>query len=151
MSWDVLTLWALALVGLVSLPHWWRLVGARVRVLWKLRLTRWRHRHATGPVPRERIRESWRAVLWGEQCGRCAACWEPLSVPPWPVDHIVPVHRGGVTQLWNLQTLCSQCHGVKTSREGGGEPKVPRVPLALAPLAPGGGNLRFPVCLWHTP
>ena len=40
-------------------------------------------------------------------------CWMPSA----EVDHRIPLHRGGLDTLSNLQGLCKSCHSEKTSRE----------------------------------
>ena len=44
----------------------------------------------------------------GFQCVKC------LSLGPLEVDHIIPVAKGGSWEPSNLQTLCSECHRLKT-------------------------------------
>lgn len=39
--------------------------------------------------------------------------------PDCEVDHIKPDHMGGLTELSNLQTICKQCHALKTAGEAG--------------------------------
>lgn len=34
------------------------------------------------------------------------------------VDHITPLHLGGGNNMDNLQSLCKDCHAVKTAGEG---------------------------------
>lgn len=41
-------------------------------------------------------------------CVACGSAEDPH------VDHVVPVSRGGVTTLANLQRLCAPCHAAKT-------------------------------------
>jgi len=47
----------------------------------------------------------------------CQACGR---APSTDVDHIVPLARGGINALDNLQGLCHSCHSAKTAREDGG-------------------------------
>lgn len=42
------------------------------------------------------------------------ACVKCGSSGPLEVDHIRPVAQGGSWELSNLQTLCSECHRLKT-------------------------------------
>jgi 5-methylcytosine-specific restriction protein A len=35
------------------------------------------------------------------------------------VDHIIPLHKGGADEWWNLQGLCRECHAKKTSKDMG--------------------------------
>jgi 5-methylcytosine-specific restriction protein A len=38
------------------------------------------------------------------------------------VDHMVPLAKGGTDDESNLQSICSQCHHVKSIRDHGGTP-----------------------------
>lgn len=50
----------------------------------------------------------------------CQACgWKPLSRMALDVDHIVPRAAGGSNRATNLQTLCPNCHRIKTLRDAG--------------------------------
>ena len=48
------------------------------------------------------------------QCAHCG------SVANLETDHIIPKHRGGTDAWSNLQSLCVECHKIKTAREAGG-------------------------------
>jgi len=48
---------------------------------------------------------------------RCAECTEPFVDLTFEVDHIKPVHLGGLTERQNLQYLCRGCHALKTARQ----------------------------------
>ena len=48
----------------------------------------------------------------GYSCVECGAAAQE-------VDHIVPRAMGGEDDVWNLQSLCTSCHRMKTSREAG--------------------------------
>lgn len=48
---------------------------------------------------------------------RCVMCGSgPTDDNPLEVDHIVPLALGGANALYNLRTLCSDCHGAVTAR-----------------------------------
>lgn len=47
------------------------------------------------------------------QCVKCGA------IANLEADHIVPLHRGGTNDSCNLQSLCRQCHAIKTAAEQG--------------------------------
>jgi 5-methylcytosine-specific restriction endonuclease McrA len=47
------------------------------------------------------------------QCAKCGAIAELEC------DHIVPLHKGGSDEWSNLQSLCRQCHAIKTATEQG--------------------------------
>ena len=50
---------------------------------------------------------------------RCKFCGAGPPAVTLEVDHIVPVSRGGLTQMSNLQTLCSDCNQGKSNRFSG--------------------------------
>ena len=59
----------------------------------------------------QRIRE--RILIRDEYtCRKCGHVSRRLEV-----DHITPLHMGGVEADSNRQALCSSCHGVKTEGE----------------------------------
>jgi 5-methylcytosine-specific restriction endonuclease McrA len=43
----------------------------------------------------------------------CASCGATQDLT---VDHIVPLSRGGSSDLSNLQTLCRSCNGIKSGQ-----------------------------------
>lgn len=43
----------------------------------------------------------------------CRKCGGPGK----DVDHVIPVHRGGQTELSNLQLLCRACHRLKSGAD----------------------------------
>ncbi|WP_442969820.1 HNH endonuclease [Roseibium sp. Sym1] len=53
--------------------------------------------------------------------GRCTECERELlfdgGFHEWHVDHVLPVYRGGLTTLRNLQALCVACHSRKSAEE----------------------------------
>lgn len=55
----------------------------------------------------------------------CRVCGRVTGTPE--CDHIVPESMGGESVLRNLQTLCVECHAVKTTREANGGQDVRRV------------------------
>lgn len=70
--------------------------------------------------------------LWND---RCAYCREPLQAdPPWHVEHVTPIARGGSGLLSNLAPSCPPCNsrkGTKTAEEYG-HPTVSRQARAVA-------------------
>ena len=50
---------------------------------------------------------------------RCKFCGAGPPAVTLEVDHIIPVSRGGLTQMSNLQTLCSDCNQGKSNRFSG--------------------------------
>jgi 5-methylcytosine-specific restriction endonuclease McrA len=47
---------------------------------------------------------------------RCRGCGATSEVEVLHVDHIIPVSKGGTTDLENLQTLCQTCNLGKSNR-----------------------------------
>lgn len=41
---------------------------------------------------------------------RCVLCGSTADISPIEVDHIVPVSKGGVSDISNLRTLCERCN-----------------------------------------
>jgi 5-methylcytosine-specific restriction protein A len=64
--------------------------------------------------------ETLRRAVYRRQDGRCALCGWPLG-ERWEVDHIVPVARGGTSDLSNLRALHQACHRQVRGRRGAGE------------------------------
>ena len=79
-----------------------------------------RHSHYKRAVPpqvkqreRQTLRKNYR--LWYEQLvaayeERCANCGERGKLV---LDHVMPIAKGGLSKLDNLQLLCSICNGIK--------------------------------------
>lgn len=70
-----------------------------------------RKRGSAGVRDRERIRK--------RDCGICQECVRQgrLGVPGGPVDHIVPLWKGGSDDDCNKEVLCVPCHDAKSARE----------------------------------
>ena len=45
------------------------------------------------------------------------SCRKCGSIVGLECDHIVPLHRGGTNDPGNLQSLCKECHAIKTATE----------------------------------
>ncbi|GHH80337.1 hypothetical protein GCM10018781_60340 [Kitasatospora indigofera] len=77
----------------------------------------------SGPGELKRVRPPvWakRAVFYRER-GRCASCRTDLSglidtFPDSNYDHMIPLARGGLNDLTNLQLLCGRCNLKKSDR-----------------------------------
>lgn len=69
-----------------------------------------RKRGSAGMRDRERIRE--------RDCGLCQECRRQGRVSlGGPVDHIVPLWRGGSDEEFNKELLCDSCHLAKSASE----------------------------------
>jgi 5-methylcytosine-specific restriction endonuclease McrA len=92
---------------------------------------------AARPAPFRRIPLALRHAVLARDRYKCAACGMSPAIYPFctlEVDHIVPVARGGRSELSNLRTLCSLCNLGKGARlEPGPAPGDP----ALPPPEPG--------------
>jgi len=54
-----------------------------------------------------------RLRVYLKNLGMCAMCGRGLQLDSWEADHIIPWSRGGPTEVWNGQALCSSCHALK--------------------------------------
>lgn len=93
-----------------------------------IRQRRWRAANLDRARLREQVRtNNYRArqygvrgvltlVEWVMRCAefgnRCAECGEPETT----IDHIVPMERGGVNSIENIQPLCRACNRRKGRR-----------------------------------
>lgn len=57
------------------------------------------------------------ALLFVKQRGHCAICKTKTSFADMHRDHIVPIKRGGLNLLSNLQLLCVQCNCSKGAKD----------------------------------
>ncbi len=55
-------------------------------------------------------------ILFFKQDARCAICGHSPGVKMMDVDHIVPVSRGGMDDIENLQLLCRPCNQQKSAK-----------------------------------
>lgn len=53
---------------------------------------------------------------FSEQAGKCIGCHRTLPKDLFEIDHIIPIARGGGSELSNLQLLCSSCNRRKGAR-----------------------------------
>lgn len=65
---------------------------------------------------RQRVTARVRFDVFTRDGHRCVVCGSTAEVEPLHVDHIVPVSRGGTSDLDNLQTLCQTCNLGKSNR-----------------------------------
>lgn len=74
-----------------------------------------------GATPRQRGRP-WarRRAAWLREHPLCAHCLQAGRVrAAAEVDHVVPLQHGGQDDDSNLQSLCADCHAIKTAGEAG--------------------------------
>jgi 5-methylcytosine-specific restriction endonuclease McrA len=59
-------------------------------------------------------------VVSQHKAGKCQSCgWKPPLRAALDLDHIIPRSKGGSDDPTNLQTLCPNCHRLKTLRDRG--------------------------------
>jgi hypothetical protein len=66
--------------------------------------------------PRHPLSQGRRLHVMIRQKGKCAGCDDELGDAE--IDHIIPLCKGGLDDLSNMQALCRQCHGAKSAGEG---------------------------------
>jgi 5-methylcytosine-specific restriction enzyme A len=62
---------------------------------------------------KRKLNESTKKVVAANQQWRCNICKNMLDAS-YEVDHIIPLYKGGNNEIYNLQALCRNCHGLKT-------------------------------------
>lgn len=65
---------------------------------------------------RQRVTASVRYEVFARDGHRCRVCGNTAEVEPLHVDHIIPISRGGRSDMDNLQTLCQTCNLGKSDR-----------------------------------
>jgi 5-methylcytosine-specific restriction endonuclease McrA len=81
-----------------------------------------RKRELTRRSPRERGYDAqWRrtrALVFARDGDICADCGQFGSTEdnPLTVDHVIPLSRGGTSELSNLRVLCRRCNGWKAAQ-----------------------------------
>lgn len=61
---------------------------------------------------RERIPDEVRALAWERDDGRCVRCGAEDDLQ---FDHVIPVAKGGGTDVENIQVLCGDCNRAKSA------------------------------------
>jgi 5-methylcytosine-specific restriction endonuclease McrA len=61
---------------------------------------------------RERIPDEVRTLVWARDDGVCVRCGAEEDLQ---FDHVIPVARGGGTNVENIQVLCGDCNRQKSS------------------------------------
>jgi 5-methylcytosine-specific restriction endonuclease McrA len=65
---------------------------------------------------RQRVTAKVRFEVFARDGNRCRVCGTTAEVEPLHVDHIIPISKGGRSDLHNLQTLCQTCNLGKGNR-----------------------------------
>ena len=63
-----------------------------------------------------KLSETKKKIIASNQNWRCNHCKNVLNFT-YEIDHIIPLYKGGNNELYNLQALCRNCHGIKTYTE----------------------------------
>lgn len=63
--------------------------------------------------PLQRLRQSW--FKHSPLCVECLS--QGRTAAAQVLDHIIPLHAGGLDDIANMQGLCIQCHNDKSMRE----------------------------------
>lgn len=67
-------------------------------------------------IERSKMSSSLRVRVLERDNYRCRICGASSDIVELEVDHIIPVSKGGKTELSNLQTLCRDCNRGKSTR-----------------------------------
>jgi len=59
---------------------------------------------------RQRVTARVRYEVFARDGHRCRVCGNTAEVEPLHIDHIIPISKGGRSDLGNLQTLCQSCN-----------------------------------------
>lgn len=65
------------------------------------------------PKIHRKLSETTKKIIASNQKWNCNICNSMLDAS-YEVDHINPLYKGGNNELYNLQALCRNCHGMKT-------------------------------------
>jgi hypothetical protein len=74
--------------------------------------------------------EFWQLLKWYRGCPCCGRSWQEIGEAI-SQDHIIPISRGGVHQVINLQPLCLSCNLWKSDRLIMFDPALPGQAVAL--------------------
>jgi 5-methylcytosine-specific restriction endonuclease McrA len=90
-----------------------------------------RHLRANAYTARKQInggkhtQQEWMQLLKSfEACPRCKRLWSEIPPRPdkrykyvWTKDHVIPLTKGGIDHIKNIQPLCYQCNSSKCNRK----------------------------------
>lgn len=54
--------------------------------------------------------------LYEKQRHRCATCLDPITPETWHKDHVIPLSKGGASDISNIQLLCIPCNRRKYNK-----------------------------------
>src|SRR5687767_7524591 len=94
----------------------------------------WRARTASSSVVRSRAWRALRAQALERDGHQCVCIMDGARCPAVAVevDHVIPVHKGGMSVLDNLASLCAPHHREKTQREAAEASRRASTPSPLA-------------------
>ena len=64
---------------------------------------------------RRKLSKKDRQKIYHKTKGHCAYCGCELPYEKMQVDHIVPIHRGGINELDNMLPACRSCNHYKST------------------------------------
>lgn len=72
-------------------------------------------RVTAGARLRNRVTSDQRAKVYKRDGGRCRYCRRPVGsdYSPYEIDHVIPLAKGGATELSNLVLACRPCNRTK--------------------------------------
>ena len=68
-----------------------------------------------GARRRKALSKEMRAQVYAMYGGHCAYCGKKIEIREMQVDHIPPIHRGGVNETSNYRPACRQCNFYKST------------------------------------
>ena len=68
-----------------------------------------------GARRRKALSKEMRAQVYAMYGGHCAYCGKKIEIRKMQVDHIHPIHRGGVNETSNYRPACRQCNFYKST------------------------------------
>ena len=67
--------------------------------------------HYNKSKSKRKLSESTKKIIASNQKWTCKMCNNMLDAS-YEIDHIIPLYKGGNNELYNLQALCRNCHGM---------------------------------------
>lgn len=67
-------------------------------------------KNSENKTQREHIPKDIRYQIFNKDSGICQMCGRPLDIDSFTIDHIVPISRGGITDISNYRCLCNRCN-----------------------------------------
>ncbi len=74
----------------------------------------WRRRR-NNKIKRKVYSKSTRRMIYMRANGKCELCGKNLLIDDFTIDHIQPLGKGGVDDVYNLACVCEKCNTMKGS------------------------------------